>query len=171
MNNVQHTRSEQLMEKYKMIQDFKTKTNIVISGILHRIWTTDVFYDKAFSTKALCSQESVEFITMWDDLYEKSELFLEDGLHLSCLGSARLDILISNNFLFHFWQQKNRSTVCSTRVDSSRDKSNVINCCMSNVRNIRSKILDFEALAPSSEYRNRSYIQKTDLLAEYNLPG
>ena len=53
-NDVLHTRSEELMEKYKrMIQAFKNKTNtenITISGILPRIRAEDAFYDKVFGT-------------------------------------------------------------------------------------------------------------------------
>ena len=100
-NDVLHTRSEELMEKYKrMIRTFKTKTNnIVISGILPRIQAPDRFYSKAFSTnnrlKQLCSQEDVDFINMWDDFYNQRDLFRKDGLHLSDVGSARFGRLIS----------------------------------------------------------------------------
>ncbi len=67
-NGVQHTRSKDLIERYKkMIQVFKRKTNnIVISGILPRIRAPDVYYSKAFSTnnrlETPCFQKGVEFI-------------------------------------------------------------------------------------------------------------
>ena len=110
-NDVHHSRSEELMEKYKrMIQTYKAKTNnIVISGILPRIRATNTFYSKAFSInqrlKTLCSQENVDFISMWDDFYDKNDLFLRDGLHLNDVGSARFGRLISDK-VSHF-RQKN----------------------------------------------------------------
>ena len=112
-NDVLHTRSEELMEKYKrMLLAFKNKTNtknIIISDILPRIRAEDAFYDKAFSTnnrlKTLCSQEGVDFINMWDDFYDKAYLFQGDGLHLSDIGSARFRRLLSNQVLL-FRQKK-----------------------------------------------------------------
>ena len=110
-NDVLHTRSEELMEKYKrMIQTFRNKTNnIVISGILPRIQAPDSFYSKAFSTnnrlKQLCSQEGVDFINMWDDFYNQRDLFLGDGLHLNDVGSARFGRLINSKV--SLFRQKN----------------------------------------------------------------
>ena len=112
-NDIQHTRSEELVDKYKkMIQAFRTKTNnnnLILSGILPRIKAADSFYNKAFSAnnrlKTLCLQEGVEFINMWNDFYDKPELFQGDGLHLSAIGSARFGRLISNK-VSHF-RQKN----------------------------------------------------------------
>ena len=110
-NDVLHTRSEELMEKYKrMIRTFRNKTNnIVISGILPRIQAPDSFYSKAFSTnnrlKQLCSQESVDFINMWDDFYNQRDLFLRDGLHLNDVGSARFGRLINSKV--SLFRQKN----------------------------------------------------------------
>ena len=114
-NDVQRTRSEELLEKYKkLIRTFKTKTNnnnLIISGILPRIKATDRFYDKAFSTnnrlKTLCFQEGVDYINMWDDFYDKPELFLGDGLHLSAIGAARFGRLISDKV--SLFRQKNEA--------------------------------------------------------------
>ena len=114
-NDVLHTRSEELLNKYKkLIQAFKTKKNnknIIISGILPRIRATGSFYDKAFSTnnrlKTLCSQEGVDFINMWDDFYGKDELFSGDGLHLNAIGSARFGRLISSKL--SLYRQKNEA--------------------------------------------------------------
>ena len=51
-NDVQHTRSAELMAKYKeMIQNYKSKSrNIIISGILPRIKADARFYITTFST-------------------------------------------------------------------------------------------------------------------------
>ena len=101
-NDVQHTRSEELMEKYReMIQKYKTKSkNIIISGILPRINADTRFYNIAFSTnnrlKTLCQQENVEFIDMWNDFYNQHRLFQKDGLHLNSVGSARMGRLLNN---------------------------------------------------------------------------
>lgn len=113
-NDVKNTRSEELLEKYKkMIQTYKNKTNstnIIISGILPRIQATDTFYSKAFSTnnrlKTLCSQEGVEFINMWDDFFDRPDLFWRDGLHLSGIGSARFGRLLSDKV--SLFRQKNQ---------------------------------------------------------------
>ena len=99
-NDVQRTRSEELMEKYReMIRKYKTKTsNLIISGILPRIDADTRFYNIAFSTnnrlKDLCQQENVEFLNMWDDFYNNHHLFQRDGLHLNPVGAARMGRLI-----------------------------------------------------------------------------
>ena len=100
-NDVKNSSSEALLDKYRrMIRKFRTKTNnILISGILPRIGAESSFYDKAYSTnnrlKTLCFQEKVDFVNLWDDFYDKSFLFLRDGLHLSPVGAARLGRLFS----------------------------------------------------------------------------
>ena len=101
-NDVEFTRSEELMEKYKrMIQRFKTKShNVIISGILPRTRAPAHFYDRAFSTnsrlRTLCTDEGVDYVNLWDDFYNKPFLFQEDGLHLNEVGSARFGRLLSN---------------------------------------------------------------------------
>ena len=95
-NDIQKTRSEELLNKYRnLIKQYKMKSrNIIISGILPRMSAESVFYSKAFSLNSrlnsLCKQEGVSFINTWDHFYQKSELFSNDGLHLNCVGSARL---------------------------------------------------------------------------------
>ncbi len=168
------------MQKYKkMIQTFKTKTNtIVISGILLSIRATDAFYDKAFCTnnclKILSAQEGDEFINMWDDLYDHSDIFLGDGLHLSGIGYVRFCRLLSYK-VFNFRQK--RSTACSRRFavsSSSTEKRKVIRCCMLNARGKRKRFLDLETLAASEDYHingvSESWldIENRDFIAEYN---
>ena len=103
-NDVECTRSEELMAKYKeMIQSFRTKSrNIIVSGILPRRRAPKVFYDRAFSTnnrlKTLCAEEGIDFVDLWNDFYDitgKRQLFDEDGLHLNSVGSARLGRLLN----------------------------------------------------------------------------
>ena len=100
-NDVQKTRSEELLDKYRrLIQQYKTKSsNIIISGVLPRISADNVFYSKAFSLnnrlQSLCREHGVEFVNMWNDFYNKAGLFLNDGLHLSAVGAARFGRLIS----------------------------------------------------------------------------
>ena len=100
-NDVQKTRSEELLDKYRrLIQQYKTKSsNIIISGVLPRISADNVFYSKAFSLnnrlQSLCKEQGVEFVDMWNDFYNKAGLFLNDGLHLSAVGAARFGRLIS----------------------------------------------------------------------------
>ena len=103
-NDVMSTRSEELMKKYKMmIQSFKTKSrNVIVSGILPRMGAPDKFYDRAFSTnnrlKTLCEEEGIGFVNFWNDFYDlsgKHQLFYEDGLHLSPVGSARFGRLLN----------------------------------------------------------------------------
>ena len=101
-NDVEYTRSEELMEKYRrMIQRYKTKShNVIISGILPRTRAPSHFYDRAFSTnsrlRSLCTEEGVDYVNFWDDFYNKPFLFQEDGLHLNEVGSARFGRLLSN---------------------------------------------------------------------------
>ena len=101
-NDIMRTRSEELLEKYKMmIRRYKEKTNnVLISGILPKIDAGNVFFSKAFSVnnrvKNLCSQEGIEFIDTWNHFYGERELFQSDGLHLNPAGSARLGRLLNN---------------------------------------------------------------------------
>ncbi len=88
-NNVRKTRSEDLLDKYrKLIQQYKTKSSkIMISGVLSRIAADNVFYSKTFSLnhhlETICKQHGIEFVNMWNDIYNNPGLFKEDGLHLS----------------------------------------------------------------------------------------
>ena len=101
-NDVVRTRSEDLLERYKaMIQRYRSRTNnVLISGVLPRIDADNIFYSKAFSLnnrlKSLCLQEGVEFINTWNDFYQQPDLFADDGLHLSAVGSARLGRLLND---------------------------------------------------------------------------
>ena len=109
-NDIQKTRSEELLNKYRnLIKQYKMKSrNIIISGILPRMSAENVFYSKAFSLNSrlnsLCKQEGVTFINTWDHFYQKSELFSNDGLHLNCVGSARLGRLL-NEEVRNFWSK------------------------------------------------------------------
>ena len=103
-NDVQSTRSEELLEKYqRMIKKYKEKVNeknIVISGILPRKFGDKSFFNKAFSTnnrlKTLCAEENVNFVNFWDHFYFNKRLFWIDGLHLNKWGSARFGRLLCN---------------------------------------------------------------------------
>ena len=106
-NDVQRTRSEELLQKYReMIRRYKTKSaNIIISGILPRINADARFYNLAFSTnnrlRNLCQQENVEFLNMWNDFYNEHNLFQRDGLHLNGVGAARMGRLIHEKVCLH----------------------------------------------------------------------
>lgn len=101
-NDVESSGSEELMAKYeRMIRRYKSKTNrLIVSGILPRIGAPYSFYDKAYSTnnrlKSLCSQEKIDFVDLWDNFYDDSSLFQDDGLHLDPVGDARLGRLFSD---------------------------------------------------------------------------
>ena len=109
-NDVHETRSEELLDKYrKLIQQYKTKSNnIIISGVLPRIEADDLFYSKAFSLnnrlRNLCKDNGVEFVNMWNDFYDRTGLFHDDGLHLSVVGAARFGRLI-NDAVRSFWSK------------------------------------------------------------------
>ena len=108
-NDVLRTRSEELLEKYRrLIQQYKTKTNgnnIIISGILPRVWAQMGFYSKAFSTNKrlenLCSQENVTFVNMWNEFYQNKQLFLKDGIYLNSVGAARFGRLLCEQVSLH----------------------------------------------------------------------
>ena len=101
-NDVKSTRSEELLEKYRrLIQQYKCKanaSNIVISGILPRVWEEREFYNKGFSTnsrlKSLCAEESVHFLNFWDNFYYDTDLYRADGVHLNAVGAARFGRLL-----------------------------------------------------------------------------
>ena len=107
-NDVRKTRSEELLNKYRrLIQQYKTKSsNIIISGVLPKIAADNVFYSKAFSLnnrlKSLCREQGVEFVDMWNDFYNRTGLFQNDGLHLSAVGAARFGRIISET-VRSFW--------------------------------------------------------------------
>lgn len=109
-NDVQKTRSEELLQKYRnLIKQYKMKSNnMIISGILPRMSAENTFYSKAFSLNSrlnsLCRQEGVTFINTWDHFFQKSDLFGNDGLHLNCVGSARLGRLL-NEEVRNFWSK------------------------------------------------------------------
>ena len=108
-NDVQTTRSEELLEKYRrMINQYKSKTdgnNIIISGILPRVGAEQTFYDRAFSTnnrlQTLCAQENVKFINLWDHFYHDTYLYQADGVHLNSVGAARFGRLLCNQVSLH----------------------------------------------------------------------
>ena len=114
-NDVRTTRSEDLLDKYrKLIQQYKTKSNrIMISGVLPRVAADNVFYSKAFSLnnrlETLCKEHGIEFVNMWNDFYNKTGLFQEDGLHLSSVGAARFGRLLSEA-VRRFWSKNGGSS-------------------------------------------------------------
>ena len=116
-NDVQKTRSEELLQKYrKLIQKYKVKSdNIIISGVLPKMYGENTFYNKAFSLnnrlKNLCRQEGVKFIDTWDNFYQKPELFGNDGLHLNSVGSARFGRLLSEAVLDFWAKNEHRTTL------------------------------------------------------------
>ena len=101
-NDVQHTRSEDLMEKYrKMIQSFKVRTNqLIISGIVPRLGVERRFYNVATSTnrrlKQMCDEEGIGFVNTWDHFYHDEYLFSKDGVHLNQIGAARFGRVLND---------------------------------------------------------------------------
>jgi len=74
-NDIQRTKSEKQLEKYKMIQQYKNRTNnIKISVILPRIEAQKEFDIKAFSInnrlESLYLQEGDEFVNRWNQFYD-----------------------------------------------------------------------------------------------------
>ena len=114
-NDVRKTRSEELLDKYrKLIEQYKTKSsNIILSGVLPQIAADNYFYSKAFSLnkrlKTLCRQHGIEFVDMWNDFYNKTGLFKDDGLHLSSVGAARFGRLL-NEAVRRFWSKNGGSS-------------------------------------------------------------
>ncbi len=98
------THSEDLLDKYrKLIQQYKTKSSkIMISGVLSRIATDNVFYSEVFSLnhslETICKEHGIEFVNMWNDFYNKSGLFKEMAniCHL-CVGAARFGRMLKRS--------------------------------------------------------------------------
>lgn len=101
-NDVQRTRSEELLCKYRrLIRSFKEKSNrILISGIVPRIDVENRFYNIATSTNRrlakLCREEDIGFVDTWDHFYYDKSLFSGDGVHLNEVGAARLGRLLND---------------------------------------------------------------------------
>ena len=101
-NDVQRTRSEELLEKYRtMMRTYKEKSNkVVISGVLPRSQAGSRFYASAASLNRrlanLCREENVGFVNTWDHFYYDASLFSGDGLHLSPIGAARFGRLLDD---------------------------------------------------------------------------
>ncbi len=81
----------------------------MISGVLPRITADNGFYSKACSLnnrlETLCKEHGIEFVNMWNDFYNKTGLFKQDGLHLSPVGDARFGRLLSKA-VRKFWTKK-----------------------------------------------------------------
>ena len=101
-NDVQRTRSEELLDKYrKMMRTYKEKSNkVIVSGIIPRRQAGSRFYAFASSLNRrlenLCKEENVGFVSTWDNFYYDSSLFSVDGLHLSPIGAARFGRLLDD---------------------------------------------------------------------------
>ena len=119
-NDIQHTRSEELMAKYKkLIQKFKVKSsNLVLSGIIPRAKANNQFFNFATSTNRrlsnLCSEEGIGFVDTWDHFYHDRSLFAPDGIHLNEVGAARFGRVL-NEGLKDF-QSKNGGARRAPRV-------------------------------------------------------
>ena len=119
-NDVQTTRSEELLEKYRrMINRYKSKVdgkNIIISGILPRVDAEQIFYNRAFSInnrlQTLCSEENVHFVNLWNHFYDDTHLFQADGVHLNSVGAARFGRLLCDQVSLH--KSKNATRVTPT---------------------------------------------------------
>ena len=101
-NNVQLTRSEELIAKYKrLIQNFKNKSqNVILSGIIPRIKANQRFFNVATSMNRrlanLCREENVGFVDTWDSFFYDRSLFEKDGVHLNEVGAARFGRLLND---------------------------------------------------------------------------
>lgn len=101
-NDVQRTRSEELLLKYqKLIKSFKEKSSrIIVSGIIPRLGVEDRFYNVATSTNRclaeICKKENVGFVNTWDNFYYDDYLFSKDGVHLNQVGAARFGRLLND---------------------------------------------------------------------------
>ena len=74
MNDVMNIRLEELLVKYRRTILYKGKSNkLILSGILPRNSALTVFFNRSFSTnnclKSICTEESIDFINCWDELY------------------------------------------------------------------------------------------------------
>ena len=101
-NDVQGTRSEELIAKYKrLIRGFKDKSrDIIISGILPRMKANQRFFNMATSTNRrlanICNEENVGFVNTWDSFFYDPSLFDKDGVHLSDVGAARFGRMLDD---------------------------------------------------------------------------
>ncbi len=78
----------------------------MISGVLPRIRTDDLFYSNAFNLnnclRNLCKYHGVQFVDMWNDFHNRTGLLYSDGLHPLEVGAAGLGRLLSEA-VHSFW--------------------------------------------------------------------
>ena len=163
-----------------MIITLKEKrSKFIVSGILPRFGAEKQFYNKAFSTidrlKSLCSKENVEFINLWNHLYDQQFLVNHDGLHLNPTGSARLGRLV-NQCSGGSQDKKMGTEGVSDLLSKIRRETPVqrqqLKVCPVNARSLRNKFHNLAAIAFLENFDiigvTESWIntEKRDFLAE-----
>ena len=99
-NNLRHDNATDIIEKYRgLMKEFTDrKRKIAVCSILPRYDVgTDTFRKMSVvnrQVQALCRQENMLFFDLWHHFSQDRTLYARDGIHLNCVGKARLGRVI-----------------------------------------------------------------------------
>ena len=99
-NNLPSDTATDIVDKYRaMIREFATRRRkVAVCGIIPRYDVGPAMFRKMSivnrKVEALCRQESMHFFDLWHHFCLDETLYARDGIHLSCVGKARLGRVI-----------------------------------------------------------------------------
>lgn len=104
-NNVVKGRSEEVVDKYRKfvgkLRDSRRRS--VVCGLLPRHDVNSLILSRMLGinerVRDLCSREGVMFVDVWNHFIHDRTLFANDGLHLNCIGKARLGRVLDQEVL------------------------------------------------------------------------
>ena len=102
-NNVRTGRSEDIVQKYKALINKlrESRRRSVICGLIPRYDVDTLTLSRMLGINSrlqdLCRKEGVMYVDVWDHFNKDRTLYGKDGLHLSCVGKARLGRVLDEN--------------------------------------------------------------------------
>lgn len=102
-NNLHRDNSTDIVDKYRvMIKKFAARRRkVAVCSIIPR-YDADIAMFRKMSVvnrqvQALCRQEDMHFFDLWHHFSRDKTLYARDGLHLNCVGKARLGRVIGES--------------------------------------------------------------------------
>ena len=99
-NNLRSENATDIVDKYRaMIKEFADRRRkVAVCGIIPRYDVGPVTFRKMSvvnrQVEALCRQESMHYFDLWHHFSSDRTLYARDGIHLNCVGKARLGRVI-----------------------------------------------------------------------------
>lgn len=118
-NNVAKGRSEEIVDKCrKFVGKLKeSRTRSVVCGLIPRHDVNSLILIRMLgineSVRDLYSSKGVMFVDVWDHFIHDRSLFANDGLHLNCVGKARLGRVLDEEISKELRQVQQRGEVAS----------------------------------------------------------